>query len=326
MSRRVRARLLGRARDPKSGSKPTGGGQEPPAVRPAELGLVLGLSLTLLLAVGLAEAFRVYPAIERERLGSQGEIIKQALERFLQADLPLEQFPGFQPVAAPLLESDASLRRISVLDAAGRAVFVAGSDEHSKAGSPEILDSIRLPLESRFETAGELEMSMAWSVIEGTVSRAFLRLVGVGALAVIVAVVAFARLRRHPRSNLWLNVIFTATFGAVSLAMVLTLVALYSQGIRGKAKALAESLASRIEEPLSLGLELSQDLEGIERILGRYEQANADLSRLSLHMASGEIYTSTHASTDTLADTSAHTVADTVAGRQLGEAGQDSSK
>ncbi len=260
--------------------------------------LSLTISLVLLLSVGLAEAYRVYPDIARERLQSQGEIVQNSLERFLKADLPLDQFPGFQTMVSPLLASDPSLRRIEVVDPEESVVFVAEAEsastatDHDAAEAGEELDSIQLPLQSRFEQVGRLEISMAWSAIAGTLKKAFLILALVCTASILISTFVVFSIRQARRYELFLNLIYSVTFIAMSMAVIYTLMAIYSDGIRGKARALGESLSSRVGVALQLELDPEKDLEGIDRILNKYTKLNPDLRSLQLRSLTGKVFSS----------------------------------
>src|SRR5207249_4764858 len=96
--------------------------------------LVLALSLALLCYVAFGEAYRTYPKFEMEHLGAQGEIVKQSMDTYLLAGLPLEQFPGFPVLTQPLLDTDAAVSAIYVSDLKGQTVF---ANQHTGGPPPD---------------------------------------------------------------------------------------------------------------------------------------------------------------------------------------------
>src|SRR5205085_6087471 len=95
------------------------------------LGVVIltGLSVALLCYIGYGEARRTYPTIELDRVAAEGEVVARAMEAFTLAGLPLAQFPGFDAVTTPILDSDPSLAAIYVTDTRGQVVLTSGADQ-----------------------------------------------------------------------------------------------------------------------------------------------------------------------------------------------------
>src|SRR5690606_27707755 len=70
-------------------------------------------------------------------------------------------------------------------------------------------------------------------------------------------------------------------FLLMAVAVVLTLVNLYSAGIQGKTQALANSLGQRLNAPLQVGLDIT-DFADLDRIFADYQSLNPDISFIAL--------------------------------------------
>jgi MFS family permease len=80
-----------------------------------------------------------------------------------------------------------------------------------------------------------------------------------------------------------LELMYTAAFFATAVVVVLSLVDIYADGIKGKTRSLTDSLSQRLNAPLELGLDLS-DFDGIEATLADYRRLNPDLSFVAVEV------------------------------------------
>ncbi len=265
----------------------------------AAAALVLALSLALLAYVGIGEAFRTYPRFELARLAAQGEVMSTALEPFLLAGLPLEQFPGFAPLSQPLLSADASIGAVMLRGPAGQTLFGAGGTVDAAAfrSSPLAQAALRytitesdrdyrvsLPLRNKFEQVGALELTTPRAAISGRITARFAPLALIaGLLVVLFAGCAFVLSAPAQATRLTrrLELAYGVAFLAMALAVITILIGLYADGIRGKTTALARSLAGRLSTPLALGLELD-DFSGLDATLQGYRTLNPDLGFVAL--------------------------------------------
>ena len=92
-------------------------------IRLSPINIVLIVSLLVLVYVGFGEGLRTYPTFVLNKLAAQGQTIKNSIDSYLQAGLPLKQFPGFLPLSNPMLDSDPSIMEIFVVDPTGKAIF-----------------------------------------------------------------------------------------------------------------------------------------------------------------------------------------------------------
>jgi MFS family permease len=286
---------------------------------------ILIASLLLLGYVGVGEAHRTYPRFEVDRLSAQGELVQTAMQPFLQAGLPLEQFPGFTPLTQPLLESDPSIAAIAVVDPKGETLFAnfqRASDSASPARATGFRTSalqegqrryrveendrnyrVSFELRNKFEKVGDLQLVMPKAVISNTINHyfAYVALAGVALLVTYTAAVIAitARTRRLERALLaqrfgsveterlarrgarWLAIAYGACFLLMAAAVMVALLNIYAQGVRGKTEALGNSLSQRLDAPLTLGLALD-DFTGLDQVLKDYQTLYPELSFIAL--------------------------------------------
>jgi MFS family permease len=273
--------------------------------------LVLALSLGLLGYVGFGEASRTFPTFEMDKLGAQGETIKNSMGTALIAGVPLEQFPGFVPLTQPILDSDASIVSIYATDPNGQIVHAnvrsrsnafdetapptfAVSTLNKKDSPFEVTESeglyrVSIELPRKFETqpTGTLHVTLLKSVITERINQAFINVgivagvvLGVFALYVIIDVLLAARGRKIGRRLL--NLAYGLAFVVMAGFVILTLINLYSEGIQGKTQALANALAQRLDAPLRLGLDITDTFTDLNAVFEEYKSNNPDLSYVSL--------------------------------------------
>ncbi len=156
------------------------------------LALVLGLSLLLLIFVGLGEARRTYPRLEIEKVAAQGELIQHAMSPFLLADLPLHQFPGFSTLTQPILDSTSSIDTIYVTNLKDDIPFsnTLSSVDNTTEFLTEFEESsfqqendrftirenknfyqISFELENRLERVGQLHIVMPKAIVEKAINQ-----------------------------------------------------------------------------------------------------------------------------------------------------------
>lgn len=285
----------------------TVGGNRAPGL--AGIVAIMGLSLVLLGYVGLGEAYRTYPTFEIERLAAQGEIVKTSMSAFLAAGLPVDQFPGFRTQTQPLLDSDPSIAAIFLLDPRGQVVAVnarasVGNPARALQApfQPSTLSEpatrfqaaqtatdyrVTLPLRNKFEQAGDLVLLMPRSFVAREITTHFVGTVlraGV-ALLLLFALAALVITRRGERSESQQRQLIQIAYGAVFVVMaaivVYTLVGIYSDGVRDKTRALANSLSERLSVPLELGLKMS-DFSHVDAVFSEYKALYPELSYVAL--------------------------------------------
>ncbi|MCW5771937.1 MAG: MFS transporter [Rhodospirillaceae bacterium] len=274
----------------------------PPArgtwLRAAILLAVGALSVGILLFVGQGEALRTYGRFQLERLRTQADVVRTAMEPLLNAGLPLRQFGGFENLAKRVLDSDKSLVAIAAFDTAGRPVYAAGRTKVGLLAAPPAktaaADTIELRadgdyrqatarLVTRFGEIGTIAVTMDEGSIAGPVAARFGPLAWIGAgLSLLFAAVAAWLWRRGGRIGaLAAPVGFTVLFVAMSVAVGFSLLRLYEDGATAKTQALAASLAQRLQPFVTMGLS-TDDFSGLDRTFANYRRLNPDVSALAL--------------------------------------------
>ena len=268
--------------------------------------VILGLSLILLTYVGLGEAYRTYPRFELDRLSAQGEIIKDPFDTFLLAGLPIEQFPGFSVMAKNLLDSDKTIAAIAVVDNSANPIFGTTQPEINDVeaiGTGPFLASplgnkndrvlifessdfyrVSLELQNKLEPVGQLNLYLPKTAISARINATF-AYVGVAGVAVLViyAMIVWFVIGRLSESdeNRWLTISYVMAFFIMAVIVVVSLVGIYSDGIRGKTKALADSLSQRLAAPIALNLTLDS-FTGLQDVFSDYRSLYPELSVVAM--------------------------------------------
>jgi len=255
---------------------------------------VAALSLLLLGYVGYSEANRTYPNFLAQKLAAQAELVRNAMDNYVRAGLPLRQYAGFATLADPIVASDPGISSLAVYDRLGRPVFTAGSEAArllpptSKGTTiaenaldlrqDERLTQVVLPLRNRFETIGSVAVAMRRDTVGIRLHEAFAPLAWLGAALALGFAAAAAALAKRPR-----RVVFAygATFIVMAGAVVATLVSLYAEGAQAKARALADSLGHRVGMLLEHALSID-DVEGLNQTFGDYRRLNPDIAAAAL--------------------------------------------
>jgi len=255
---------------------------------------VAALSFGLLVYVGWGEGKRTYPHFQVEKMAAQGELVQAAMETYLRAGLPLRQFPGFRSIAEPIRSSDPTIAAIAVQDRMGQAIFAAGDATvpHLPGGTETPRFTVRddgvwlqvaVPLRNRFETVGELSVTMPRAAIAAVTDAQLPVLATAEAmLALLFGLFALwiapkSRSSRFP----WIGSGYVVCFGLAAAAVIASLVLLYAEGAQSKARALADSLGHRIRPVIAYGLVL-EDVDGLDRTLVHYRQLNPDIEAVGI--------------------------------------------
>ncbi len=270
--------------------------------------VVMWLSLLLLIYVALGEGSRIYERFQGDRLAGQVQIVQNTMQLFLRSGLPLKQFVGFNTITEPILSADETISTLRVIDPAGHQIFFAGDPEvGEKLAHPAGISnpgrkndivvtargiemhkigeyySISVPLRSKFEAVGDLQITMPQRVVGDKVSSLFNPLLLYSPIPAILFALFIGLFghRMHGRRLPWPQITFTGIFLAASIGVVLTLVTLYSDGAQAKARALANSLGQRLSDIVAFNLNISE-IAGLDRTFGEYLKVNPDLSAAAL--------------------------------------------
>ena len=261
--------------------------------------LVSGLSLLLLIYVGFGEAQRTFEQFYLEKIQAQGSVIRSTMETFLRAGLPMKQYAGFSTTVEPILRADGSIAEITAFDQTDAPVFST-----AETPLPLFTDTLRssevdgarfeirrssayyqvvLPFRNKFEVVGHLAISLPQSVIAERVRQSFEPLVGVGlALSVLFAgLVSLSGPAMRRRRLPWLQIAYGVTFLTMAIFVIGSLIALYSEGVQAKTKALADTLGHRLSDIVAFNLNI-KEIDGLDGVLGEYQRLNPDISAAGL--------------------------------------------
>ena len=265
----------------------------------AMMALVTGLSLLLLIYVGFGEATRTFQQFQIEKLAAQGRVVQNTMDTFLRpGTLPIKQFIGFKSLSERILAADHSIVAMTVFDTAGQPIFTSGdatipllAAARDVGAASSVLDlresgqylQVVLPLRNRFETVGSLAVSMPRDIVVDRVEKSFHALL-IGACLASVAFGVFVAIGGSmltgPRRR-WLHAVYALTFLGMSIAVVATLVSLYSEGAQAKTKALADSLGQRLNSIVQSGLNITE-IRGLDDVFSDYRRLNPDVSAAGL--------------------------------------------
>ncbi len=265
-------------------------------------------SSVLLYYVGIGEAFRGYPALQLEKLSAQGETVRLSMENFLRAGVPLKQYVGFNSLTHSLLESDATISDILVLDTRSELVFAHSENEQSdpRAYLPAELFSafgdasprvggvveesvqaqashffwVSLPLRNKFEPVGQLILTLPKSAVSGEIHARFSRLAGRLVLLLIVFLIVVLSVGKSP-PGFFLPLAHGLGFLVATGFVILTLSDIFTHGIQDKAEALSVSIGKRLEAALDLEIPLSA-FSGIDQTFRDYKELNPEVHAVSL--------------------------------------------
>jgi predicted MFS family arabinose efflux permease len=258
--------------------------------------MVSTLSIALLLFVGHGEALRNYERFQIERLIAQGELVQDSIDAYLRPGLPIRQFAGFGMLAEPVMTSDSSVKSIDVTDPADQPIFEYGDKVSILSADGKMTDNFRhevrrvgdvvqaiMPLRNRFESVGNLVLTMNVAEIHSRVDREFAPLVFVGFIASILFTI-FAFLFEpyiKTRGTRWLKIGFAIAFMVVAAGLVYTLTSLYSTGLQAKARSIAAALAGRVDDVAQVGIDYA-DIDGLDDILADFRRLNPEASALAI--------------------------------------------
>ena len=259
--------------------------------------VVTGLSLLLLVYVGIGECKRIYEQFQIEKVVAHNRIVQSAMENYLRAGLPLKQYAGFATLADPIVQSIDEIDSMAVYDQAGNQLFIVTDKDKNNPKMPVVTEIARqvrqnievakndtfvqivMPLRTRFETVGSLVVTAGTGIAARRVNTAFtVPLAGVVVLSALFAAFVVITAPYLARSRLpWLQIGYAVTFLSMAGLVVGTLIHLYSDGVQGKAKDSAFTLSQRLGDVVEFNLRI-RDFRGLEKVFEEYRRMNPEIS------------------------------------------------
>jgi MFS family permease len=261
--------------------------------------IVTGLSLFLLVYVGMGEGSRTYQQLEIEKLSSQGSRLQASIENHLRAGRPLEQFAGFNTLASSAVNGIDELDAIAVYNQSGDNLFTAIDKRNPQLPPPspaikhvkqtieidygDTHTQVILPLRDRFETVGSLVVVASRDGLSKRLSAAFHSLpyivFGLSALFAIFVWIISPYLARTAVP--WLQIGYACTFLATAGGVVFALASLYSEGVQAKVQASAMVLSQRLNAVVEMNVRF-RDIAGITQVFSEYRRLNPEIREASL--------------------------------------------
>lgn len=272
--------------------------------------VALAISLFMLVTIGYRDALVAYTGYEFDKLGAQGDVIRQSMKPFLLNGLPLEQFPGFQPLTTPLLESDSDLQAVYIQNEMGNLLFMnarstadfdpetnvfepspsvtAETDSSYIASENGAFLRATLPLEGKFGPSGELHLVYDHQATITAVNSAYqpVWLIALALWALVFPLALWFSGSKKMKSTRWMPILFGSVFVLAALFVISVMLTIYTTGVNRKADALTHSLAQRLAVPFELGLDMSQ-FSGLDEVIESYRVLDPDIGFIALQ-SSGE--------------------------------------
>ena len=261
--------------------------------------IVTGLSLLLLVYVGIGEGKRTYEQFEIEKLTSQGRTLTTSINANLRDGLPLKQFAGFSTLAEGIVNGIDEVDAIAVYDNFGQQLFIAIDKKGPTLPQTsdlvkQIKDAVEvekgdthiqvvLPLKNRFETAGSLVVMASRAALNARLNsflQPLLIIVLCLSTAFSLGVWMLAPHLAHRRMP-WLQIGYATTFLVMAAAVIVSLIMLYSEAVQSKTEASATTLSTRFSDVVRFNLRF-EHLDGVEKVFQNYARSNPDISEASL--------------------------------------------
>ena len=275
--------------------------------------IVSAACLTLLLFVAHGTILRAYEKLIVEKLFAQGQLVQSVMETYVRQGLPLRQYVGYQQITAAMVKQDEMLDAMVTYDREGESIFSTGeiivralppTDEVPIAGDMATVRTsatmlqVVLPLRNKFERVGDLVLSVDRTRINAKVAKEFATVNYVAIVAsLIFGLIVFVNWEAPAASRRRRVAIgFAATYLITATVIAFTMVAVFTDGVQSKGRALADSLGQRLDDIVNFGLQLDQ-IEGLDEVLVEYRRLNPEISeagvtlngRIVVHSDAGKV-------------------------------------
>ena len=270
---------------------------------------VMIFTLLLLTYVGFGEAKRTFPRFQLKKMATQGEIITNAFDAYLQSGLPLNQFSGFSSRSEGVISSDDSVEQIRVIDNNNNTIFLDTAQSltkselsnlltertytsclaDTKSGNYQFVESdvsykITLPLNSKFGVAGyvilESDKEVVFEILHNKYRFVFYTF-GILLSCFILFIVGYElAVQNKGKRQRILKIGFCFVFFAMLLFIGVTIFDIYESGAKSNTKVLSDSMAQRLAAVIELGIDI-QDIDGINKAFDNYKSNNPDINAIA---------------------------------------------
>ena len=279
--------------------------------------LVLLLSLILLSYIGFADVSKGYTKLKLGEVVSVSKIVQQKLNNFLYGGQRAKDFTGFKTFTNPVVYSALSIIKIDFRNTQDKILFsninsslslkkekyslvtdvgIIPENTTSSSGKKIIFKEsltyykIELPLYSKFETIGSLDIYFPKSKIVDILDNEFSKIyysIPIISLFYLIFLVLSNKYWKE-RWKLFITSSYSIAYISLASFMIYTLIVLYTSGIEGKAKALTQTLVDRLNLASELKIPINTFAK-INLIFNSYIDNSSDIALVQLKDNSGEV-------------------------------------
>ena len=271
--------------------------------------IIMVLTLLLLTYVGFGEAKRKYTQFQLTKMITQVEIVKNALDVYLKAGLPIQQFSGFGSTSEMLLRSDDSIQQIRIKDSSAKLVFkknrdinVTADDSHesktykSYEFGEKKKPSIRIEesedsfqviqvLRNKFGIAGYVHIetlkSKLLSFLTESYYMVFYFCFGLSLFFLFFVVIFESIVKNKKNRQKIFQGIYILSFLILSIVIAQTVLKIYEHGAKASTKALSDSMTQRLSSILELKIDIN-DIKGINAAFKQYQHSNPEINAIAI--------------------------------------------
>ena len=266
------------------------------------LQLVMALSISLLLFIGVGESYRVAPSLLLTNVCNQAQLLKGNIETNLKLGVPIT-FSGFNDQANNLASqskqivnanisvndihhgtpqlikltcdmTDKTLLRVINIDWLG---LIRPTNTSSKY-------LIILNLDNKINSVAKLVITPVDGLFSNTINQQFkpvfiLAFMLVFLLPIVISLVQNFTVKHSP---LMQKGLYHLAFVIVGVVVIKSQVFLYSTEIKEQSYSMARSLEARLSEAVDLKFDIESEFSGIDELLSEYLHKNEDISHIYL--------------------------------------------
>jgi predicted MFS family arabinose efflux permease len=262
--------------------------------------IVSVMALLLLVYVGYGASHQRYTRYILTGATTQAEVVRGSVEAALRNGVALSQFVGFSTLTRPIIAAENGIDGLKVVDRAGAPVFV--TDEAKTIVAKDVLAArsrqatdapgasdlvwgpdhvvVVMPLHDRFESVGNLLVSIPRNMIDVRLRQAFAPLI-LGAIGLSLVFAISAAILSQAARRSWLPIGYVVIFVAMATAVTWTMTVLYSEGTAAKTNASTASLAQRLKDISAFNLNFDQ-FDDIDDVLEEYRRLDPDIASAAL--------------------------------------------
>ncbi|MCP4296209.1 MAG: MFS transporter [Proteobacteria bacterium] len=271
--------------------------------------IIMVLTLLLLTYVGFGEARRKYTEFELSKMITQVDIVKNALDIYLKAGLPIEQFSGFGTTSEMLLRSDNSIQEIRITDSSSKLVFKknrgteTGLEDSRRLEKykevkiqgrmselihiEESKDSFQVTqtLRNKFGVAGYASIKTPkgelLAFLTDSYYAVFFSCIALSLFFLIFVVVFEYFMPSKKNRQKYYQGIYILSFLILSIIIAQAVFKIYEHGAKSSTKALSDSMTQRLSAIVELKIDIG-DIKGIGEAFSQYQESNPEINAIAI--------------------------------------------